>query len=256
MHPVVIPLALFAIGLFGSWLFERAMTSREHLAPLIAYAMAGLSAFVLVQTDPMQGWLMKLPTVSAVSVAMLCAAVFVGASHLVSRKYLAHPAPVPVVPPPIPDSERVTAPLKPLVTITEDGPYLVVRNTGAPAMFRARLVATNAQEFPSVSVGSHFEGIWEATLNDKTEIATGDADRLLIGSASGDHDPNVTPFHFYDVATHKMGVRYARQIPDHGSPALSLNLTLVSVPAIAGGPKTYEIMVWQGRVDFLGEKPF
>lgn len=157
---------------------------------------------------------------------------------------------------PQPVANPDTAAAKPAVAVAADGPYILVRNTGAPAMFRARLVATHAQEFPSVTAGSRFEGIWETTLTDKTEIATGDADRLMLGAVVGDNEPHVARFHFYDVAAQKMGVREARELPDRGVPALSLDLTLVSVPAIAGGPKTYEFIVVQGRVEFLGLKPF
>ena len=59
-----------------------------------------------------------------------------------------------------------------------------------------------------------------------------------------------------DVAAQRMGVREARQVPERSVPALSLELTLVSVPAISGGPKTCEFTVMQGRVEFLNEKPF
>ncbi len=156
---------------------------------------------------------------------------------------------------PEPAPAKDTTAAKPLVAVMEEGPYVIVRNTGAPATFRARLMVTHAQEFPSVSAGSHFEGIWETTLTDKTEIATGDEDRVMLGAVSGDHDPNVTPFHFYDVATSKMGVREARQLPDHPAPVLSIDLTLVSVPAMAGGPKTYELSIWPGgTLYFLREK--
>jgi hypothetical protein len=117
-------------------------------------------------------------------------------------------------------------------------------------------LVTHAQAFPSVTAGSHFEGIWETTQNDRAEIATGDVDRVMLGAVSGDHDPTVTPFHFYDVTTQKMGARHAKQAsPDDAAPALSVELTLVSIPAMAGGPKVYEMTVWQGQVDFLREKP-
>jgi hypothetical protein len=149
-----------------------------------------------------------------------------------------------------------TTPPKPSVTVTAEGPYIVVRNTGGPATFRAHLLVTHAQEFPSVSDGSRFEAIWESTLSERSEIVTGDADRLLIGPVAGDHDPSVTYFHFYDVATQKMGGRMARHVPNQGAPVLSFDLTLVSLPALAGGPKTYDFSLFPGRVEFLMEKQY
>jgi hypothetical protein len=149
----------------------------------------------------------------------------------------------------------VAEPTRPVVALRDEGAYIVVRNTGAPATFRARLVAVHGAGFPSVAEGEHFEGMWESTRTDKTEIATGDADRLMLGRMPGDTDPKMTPFHFYDLATGQMGSRYARQTPGQGVPSLYLDLTLSSIPALAGGPKSYEITVGKGRVDFLKEKP-
>ncbi len=54
------------------------------------------------------------------------------------------------------------------------------------------------------------------TPTDKTEIATGDADRVMLGAVSGDHDSEAAPFHFYDAAIGR--VRTARQLPDRPVP--------------------------------------
>ena len=35
-------------------------------------------------------------------------------------------------------------------------------------------------------------------MTDRAEIASGDADRLMLGAISGDRDSTVTPFHFYN----------------------------------------------------------
>lgn len=53
-----------------------------------------------------------------------------------------------------------------------------------------------------------------------------------------------------------MGKREARQARYREAPALSLDLTLVSVPALAGGPKTYELTIMEGAILFLNEKTF
>jgi hypothetical protein len=265
MRLLVLAAALWLLGQAATQLWDRTMKNRERPAWILADLAAFLAAFIVVQSDPLQGWLMRLPTTYAASLVIVGGALVLGLSHVIAVRVLDKPSadttPLPptashMVEQPIMRPEVDTSPARPSVTLTADGPYIVVKNTGAPATFRARLVATHAQAFPSVTQGSRFEGIWESTLTDKAEIATGDADRLMLGAVAGDHDPNVTPFHFYDVAAQRMGVREAHQARERSVPALSLELTLVSVPAISGGPKTYEFTVMQGRVEFLNEKPF
>jgi hypothetical protein len=112
----------------------------------------------------------------------------------------------------------------------------------------------HSRRFPTVAEGSRFQGVWESSFTDEADIATGDADRVMLGAVAGDDDPGEAVFHFFDVVTKKMAARKAWRTPDGSAPTLDLELKLVSVPAIAGGPKTYELALTD-EVMLYGEKP-
>lgn len=87
MQSLVVVAAIFLLGQLGTHLVDRAMKPSERPTWLVADLFAFLAAFVLVQTDPVQGWLMKQPSAFAATLVIAGGALVLGASHLIARRF-------------------------------------------------------------------------------------------------------------------------------------------------------------------------
>jgi hypothetical protein len=92
MRLLLVAVAVWVLGLIAPPLLDH-LVSREthHRLPYSAQAAAWLAAFIAILTDPVQGWLMKLPTIPAFLLVTMCGAVLLGGSHVVARRFLIQP---------------------------------------------------------------------------------------------------------------------------------------------------------------------
>jgi hypothetical protein len=102
---------------------------------------------------------------------------------------------------------------------------------------------SHAQAFPGVRAGDVYEGVWASTMTDKTEIATGDEGRLILGATPQDRTRDSTSafLHFYRPNTPAMGTIRAPWDRKSAAPSLSLQIQIASVPTMLGGPQIWSL---------------